>query len=185
MNGDEGVAEQWTPAIAVDAAGNAHAVWQDNRNGDYDIYASDRPAGGSWGPDVRVNDDTGEADQVTVAIGLRGNTIMAVWQDERNGESDIYASYRLAGGTWSANERVNDSSVNSRTYPAIDLDPTGAAYVVWSDERNGDPDVYFSHRPGPHAVFLPIVLGTSPRTLTRRPKLPTISTRTTTTTSAR
>jgi hypothetical protein len=159
VNEDAGPAEQWSPAIAVDAAGNAYAVWQDSRNGHYDVYSSYRPAGDSWGANVRVNDDVGTAGQYTVAIAVKGSTVVAIWQDGRNGNSDIYYSHRLAAGNWSANQRVNDDvGVTNRYYPAIVLDARGNAYAVWSDERNGNPDIYFSYRRASFAVFLPIVL---------------------------
>src|SRR6266581_4202691 len=55
---------QWNAAIAVDGAGVAYAVWQDQRDGkktpDTNIYASKR-SGGAWGANLRVNDDTGAA----------------------------------------------------------------------------------------------------------------------------
>lgn len=159
VNEDAEIAEQWSPAIAVDDAGNAYALWQDSRNGNYDVYFSYRPAGGSWGTNVRVNDDMGTAGQYTVAVAVKGNTVVAIWQDGRNGKSDIYYSHRLTAGNWSANQRVNDDTgMTNRYYPAIVLGARGSAYAVWSDERNGNPDIYFSYRRASFAVFLPIVL---------------------------
>jgi len=90
---------QTAPAIALDSSGNAYAVWKDFRNGDYDIYFSYRPAGGDWGPNVKVNDDAGTSTQwfPAIAVDGRGNAY-AVWMDERKGNFDIYFSYRPAEG---------------------------------------------------------------------------------------
>ena len=50
------------PMLAVDRAGNAYAAWYDTRYGHDDIYFSYRPAGGSWGANVAIN-DTGAGDR--------------------------------------------------------------------------------------------------------------------------
>jgi hypothetical protein len=161
VNDDLGLAEQWGPAIAVDDRGNAYALWQDERNGDFDVYYSYRPAGGSWSTNGIVNDDTGTADQYTVAIATQGSSVVAIWQDLRNGDSDIYSSHSLPTGNWSINERVNDDSGESQQYyPALALDASGNVNAVWSDERNGNPDIYFSDRRGAIRIYSPIVLKT-------------------------
>jgi hypothetical protein len=158
VNDDAGSAEQWSPAIVVDAAGNAYALWQDNRSGNYDVYTSYRPVGGSWGANEQVNHDPGTADQYTVAITVKGNTVVAIWQDLRNGDSDIYSRQRLPGGEWSADERVNDDpDAASQFYPAIAIDPDDGLIAVWTDERNGNLDVYSSSRKGALKTFLPVV----------------------------
>jgi hypothetical protein len=159
VNDDVGAAEQWSPAVALDSGGNAYALWQDNRNGNYDVYFSYRPTGGSWGTNLQVNDDAGTADQYTVAVAAKANTVLAIWQDWRNGSSDIYSSHRLTTGNWSVNERVNDDTGAAyQYYPAIALDAPGNVYAVWSDERNGNPDIYFSYRRASFTIFLPTVL---------------------------
>jgi hypothetical protein len=156
---DPGHARQWNPDIAVDTAGNAYSVWQDDRNGHYDVYASYRPADGGWGTAVRVNDDAGTAGQYGPAIAEGANIVAAVWQDERAGGPHITYSYRLATGAWSANERISDDPGEANRYnPAIVLDALGSAYAVWSDERSGNPDIYCSYRGTRFAVFLPSVL---------------------------
>jgi len=148
VNDDAGVAAQVEPSIAVDVSGNAYAVWHDTRNGDYDIYFSYRPAGGTWGANARVNDDAGTTRQLSpsIAVDSSGNAY-AVWQDERNGNYDIYFSYRPAGGTWGANVRVNDDAgTAAQGEPSIAADGSGNAYAVWEDNRNGEGDIYFSYR---------------------------------------
>lgn len=145
VNDDPGAADQYSPAIAVDSLGNAYAVWMDYRNGNYDIYFSYRPAGGSWDTNVKVNDESGTAAQwyPAIAVDASGNAY-AVWDDFRNGNFDIYFSYRSAGGSWGANVRVNDDPGTAGWFPAIAVDSSGNAYAVWDDYRNGDSDTYFN-----------------------------------------
>jgi hypothetical protein len=143
-----GGTSQNVASIAVDPAGNAYAVWNDMRNGNYDIYFAYRPAGGDWGANVRVNNDTGAAWQWApdVAVDTSGNAY-AVWEDERNGNGDVYFAYRPAGGNWSANIRVNDGGGAAQGSQAIAVDADGNAYAVWGDARNGNGDIYFAYRP--------------------------------------
>jgi len=146
-----GSTDAWNPSVALDSSGNAYAVWRDNRNGDWDIYFSYRPSGGSWQANVRVDDASGSSDASSPSISLdsSGNAYV-VWGDERNGNEDIYFSYRPSGGSWQANVRVDDASGSSdASSPSIALDSSGNAYAVWRDNRNGGGslDIYFSHRP--------------------------------------
>lgn len=39
VNDDAGNTDQTNPAIAIDTSGNFIVIWQDNRNGDWNIYA--------------------------------------------------------------------------------------------------------------------------------------------------
>jgi hypothetical protein len=153
VNDDVGIVNQGWPSIAVDARGNAYAVWVDRRSGfdDLDIYFAYRPVGGFWSSDVRVDDDPGTARQwePSIAVDSVGNAY-AVWEDERNGIGDIYFSFRPVGGTWGASVRVNDDGgVANQWHPSIAVDANGDAYAVWADGRGDhDPaDIYFSYRP--------------------------------------
>ncbi len=78
----------------MDSSGNAYAAWYDYRNGDFDIYFSYRSLGGSWGANLKVNDDPGTEDQRSpaIAVDASGNAY-AAWGDRRNGDSDIYFSF--------------------------------------------------------------------------------------------
>jgi hypothetical protein len=152
VNDDVGTANQFWPSIAVDPSGNAFAVWYDFRSGtSSDIYFSYRPAGGSWGPNVRVDDDTTGSNQFhpSIAVDPSGNAYV-VWHDWRAGTNqDIYFSYRPAGGSWGPNVRVDDDTTGSdQRSPSIAVDPSGNAFAVWFDLRSGtSSDIYFSYRP--------------------------------------
>ena len=145
---DGGTAYQMEPCLAVDPNGNAYAAWVDYRNGNWDIYFSYRPAGGPWGAYVKVNSDPGTAGQYLPAIAVDPNgNAYVVWGDERNGNWDIYFRYRSAGGSWGSDVRVSDvAGTSSQIEPSIAVDPSGNAYVVWTDSRNGNWDIYFRYR---------------------------------------
>ena len=147
------------PRIAVDSAGNGYAIWADNRNGNLDIYFSYKPSGGTWGTNVRVDDDTTGNDAKTpdIAVDAGGNAY-AVWVDERQGavRPHIYSARRAAGGSWSPTsvQVDNNTAPVIVSSPAITVSDTGVPFVVWVDRRNNTPtpitapDIYFSYLSG-------------------------------------
>ncbi|MDD1736112.1 MAG: biopolymer transporter Tol, partial [Methanothrix sp.] len=97
-------------------------VWQDNRNGNWDIYAYDL----NTSKETRIT--KGSADHVMPDVE---NGII-VWQDKRNGNWDIYA-YDLS----TKQEKVISKAAGDQTEPRI---RTGR--IVWTDNRSGDKDIY-------------------------------------------
>jgi hypothetical protein len=141
---------QSDPALTVGLDGTVYVAWQDHRSGtDFDIYFSKSTDGGAtWlNPDVMVNLDITNASQKSPAIAVnKSNVILAVWEDGRLGDFDIFFSKSVNGGlTWSPNVRVNsDDPGNSSTNPSIAVDNSDNIYVVWQDNRNGNSDIYFA-----------------------------------------
>ena len=148
VDDDAGTRDQIFPSIAVDPNGNAYAVWQDYRPAYYGIYFAYRPVCGSWGASVRVDDESRHKAWPSIAVDSSGNAY-AVWQDYRNGNDDIYFSYRPAGGEWAPNVRVNDDAGTAgQRDPAVAVNGSGDAYAIWADSRNGPySDIYFAYRP--------------------------------------
>lgn len=150
IDDDSGSADQNSPHLAIDKSGNLSAVWEDSRNGNWDIYYSYRPENGTWTTNVKVNDDTGSADQKEPAIAVDASgRVYVLWTDWRNGNEnpDIYFSWRSTTGVWSANQKINnDAGTTSQWYPQIVADASGNAHAVWLDNRTG-PHVYYAYRP--------------------------------------
>ena len=99
-------------------------VWQDNRNGNWDIYMCDLYGGGC---DVQITNNT--SNQFGPAI--YGDRI--VYYDDRNGNWDIYM-----------HDLVNHTETQITTNTATQQNP--AIYgnrIVWEDNRNnGNWDIY-------------------------------------------
>jgi hypothetical protein len=153
------------PSLAIDALARVHAVWADRRDtaGDTDIFYARSDDGGvhfspnrqidSSGTGLDVDRDT-PSNQWYPRLALSGNDVLAVWQDNRLGNNDIFfVRSRDGGDSFESDERVDDSgagqSNQSRPDIAIDdADPNGrTAYVVWEDDRNGVADVFLARRP--------------------------------------
>ncbi|MBI3609344.1 MAG: exo-alpha-sialidase [Nitrospirae bacterium] len=96
LNDDPGTAAQAFPSATANAQGVVAVAWEDFRNGDADIYLAKSPDGGkTFGPNRRVNDDAGKADQYHPSVTLDPNgRAYLIWTDERNNR---FASRGLGG----------------------------------------------------------------------------------------
>lgn len=146
-NDDPGTALQNSPSVAIDINSDFILVWEDYRNGDPDIYYQQyNSAGIPQGPNIKANDDLGTADQEypSVITDENGGFII-VWQDKRDGNSNIYYQiYNSSGVAQGVNKKVNDDSGSAdQMHPSIAADENGNFIIVWEDWRNGNPDIYF------------------------------------------
>jgi hypothetical protein len=118
--------------VALDAAGNAVAVWQ--RWGACDeIEAAVRPAdSSSWQAPVALSGGGGTecAYVPRVAVDPEGN-VTATWQSDRAGHGVIEADLRPAtSAVWQAPVALS-STVENATEPRLAVDARGDAIVVW------------------------------------------------------
>ncbi len=148
VNDDVVSRDQWYPSVAMDGSGSFVICWEDKRNDNWDIYAQRYDTNGApLDSNFRVNDDTGVSEQGYPSIAMDGSgSSLICWEDERNGDNDIYAQrYNASGTPQGSNFRVNDDTgVSEQGYPSIAMDPSGSRFViVWTDFRNpdGDPEI--------------------------------------------
>jgi len=150
INDDFSTADQGYPDIAVDGMGDFWIVWQDNRDGDYSVYAQKFAWDGErLGPNTPVNDDTNSDEQFDPHVGVSvGGYTKFVWQDYRAAghptNPDIYAQdINEDGSADDPNLKVNsDFGQAGQRKPNLDVSPSGAAVVVWEDYRNNNRDIY-------------------------------------------
>ena len=138
--------QKW-PAIISDNAGGAIIAWQDQRNGDWDVYAQRVSQFGErlWSPDG-VPIATAIANQSSVVlVGDGSGGAILVWQDDQQGNMnlDLYAQRVDASGAlaWGAGVPVS-TSIGSQTNQVIVSDNEGGAIIAWVDFRNGNWDVF-------------------------------------------
>jgi len=111
--------DQWSPVVSGDSY-----VWEDTRNGDYDIYGYNVTSG----KELRVCLAAGDQTEPEISRGV------VVWQDNRNGRTndDIYG-YNLTTGRGFAVCTQDDGQWD----PAISRN-----IVVWQDHRSPADDIY-------------------------------------------
>ena len=144
-----GAGNQLTPRISGDATSSRlYSVWEDEGDDDGDIFISRYD--GAWSSPIKISDDTTAKEQQTpdIAADSSGN-IFAVWHDARsNDDGDIYFSRWLNGstwsaGNWSANIRLNDTSVDwAQASPSIITGADNSLYVVWAERVPTGPATY-------------------------------------------
>jgi uncharacterized protein with GYD domain len=131
-------AEATGPRVALDASGNAIAVWQQADNilaNRYDV------TGGAWGAAAAIESEAGVADSPRVAVDGSGNAL-AVWSQFDTGSSsyNLWANRYEAGSGWGTAELIesNGGSVNSLSgVPDVAADEHGNALVVWIHQNSG------------------------------------------------
>lgn len=141
INDDGGNASQGKASIAVEAGGIVHVAWEDTRNGDSDIYyARSTDDGVSFGPNVRINDDSTAEGQGTPSIAVEdGEFVHIAWADARDGGWDIYYTASSdSGASFMPNVKVNDDGLkrNIQTRPSVAAEDGGYFHVGWKDSRN-------------------------------------------------
>jgi len=143
-----------SPSISSLSDGHVYIVWNDTRNGQQDIffnYSTDY--GVTWQPnDIRIDTDdlAGANNSIIPEIcSLSDSHVYIVWQDDRDGNDDIYFNVSTDYGiTWQASavRRLDTDSagVASSTGPKIECSDDGHVYVSWTEDRNGEKDIYFN-----------------------------------------
>ena len=139
-------ASQSSPVIVEDGSGGAVIAWEDNRNGNYDIYAQRIDSNGAvlWITNG-VAVCTATADQpspVLITDGFGG--VIIAWQDNRNGNLDIYAQRIADDGTcqWTAEGIAVTTAEFDQSSPVIVSDDSGGAVIAWVDWHVGTEDIY-------------------------------------------
>jgi beta propeller repeat protein len=116
------LADQLNPAMGYTIDERPFAVWQDNRNGNWDIYLK------YLDTNEVVNISSDASDQKNPRVWRD----RVVWQDARNGNLDIYLYYVSSGNLM----RITSNS-GGQTNPDIYENR-----IVWEDDRNGNSDIY-------------------------------------------
>jgi len=129
------VSDSQLPSIAVSGL-FVHVVWQDN-NSSYGLeiyYKNSTNGGATWGTNTRLTNNL--AISQSPSISVSGSTVSVVWEDNRDGNYEIYYKRSTNGGTnWGADTRLTNQSANSLQ---SSVTASGSAvHVVWEDDRAG------------------------------------------------
>ncbi len=130
--------------VAVaDNDGYLHIFWQDNRNGNYSIYYERMKIGS---PPLFNNEriiSNGDGDAINVDVAMDGNIIHVAWQDNRDGNWEIYYERMLTSGiTLIDDYRITDTPGDSIT-PSITAE-NGTVFIAWAEEEGGEYYIYYN-----------------------------------------
>lgn len=129
---------QTFPSVAMDADGDFVVAFNSySAGGKYDVYARRyNSSGAALGNDFRVNTFiAGQQSGAAVAMDARGDFVVSWSSESQDGSGrGIYAqAYDWTGAADGPEFRANVFTANNQTRPAIALDASGDAIIVWQD----------------------------------------------------
>jgi hypothetical protein len=141
-----GGSDDYRPAVTVDSFDRVWAVWERDVGGQNDLYYSFYPPGGPWTVPQPLTTDPGEDRKPALAADSTGK-VWAVWESDRTGNADIFAS-RWDGAGWSNPLQLTGSPAADEEAQVF-ISSTGDVWVAWQSERNGhgNMDVYVKAMP--------------------------------------
>jgi hypothetical protein len=134
-------AQQSSPSVAFDGT-NYLVVWEDNRNDSYgDLYGTRVDTSGRILDSAGILISLASGMQRDPAVVFGGLYYLVVWMDCRAG-CDVYGARVSPDGTVldPGGEPISAAS-GDQARPHVAFDGTNY-FVVWSDERSGEDDIY-------------------------------------------
>ncbi len=122
------------PALALDSAGDASAVWDRSNGSNTIVEAAEMPSGGTWQAPVDLSATGESATNAQVTGDARGG-FTAVWQRSNGTNTIIEAARHPQGGGWQPPSDVSATAQNAED-PALAADAAGDVTAVW-DRSNG------------------------------------------------
>jgi hypothetical protein len=139
----------YSSSISSSSGGLVCVVWSDTRDTNPQVfYKRSTDYGQTWEDEKRFVDTESNAENPGVAIaGIMNSVVHVTWDDDRDGNKEIYYKRSSDWGiTWSDDIRLTDSPGASTQPNLHGCVCCGAdVRIVWVDERNGNPDIYYKY----------------------------------------
>ena len=126
------------PQIAT-YGNSTYVVWQDDADGNEEIYLKISPAGKSGFGRI-FNLSRNEGNSTDPQIAIYGNTTYVVWQDDADGNEEIFLKTSPAGKSGFGKIFNLSKNEGNSTDPQI-ATYGNSAYVVWQDDTNGNGEI--------------------------------------------
>ena len=132
------------PSLAV-SGNDIHVAWEEMRDGNFEIYYKNSTDNGqTWSADMRLTNDANDSYYPSAAA--LGSNVHVAWQDNRDGNEEIY--YKLSencGMSWDPDVRLTDDQSVSQN---ASITVSGQkVHVVWTDDRDGNWEIYYKRNP--------------------------------------
>jgi len=126
---------QTESAVAFDGT-DYFVVWLDWRDFENDIYGARVTTSGIVLDTLGINISASESLQTEPSIVFDGTNHLVIWQDNRNGLTDIYGTrVTQTGVVLDTSGIAISTAVDHQKFPAVAFDGNNY-FVVWQDSRN-------------------------------------------------
>jgi len=137
--------DAWFPQVAVDASGNAMAVWEQWDGTRSNIYSNRYVPGTGWGtPHLVETDDAGDARISQVAVDGSGNAV-AVWQQSDGTRDNIWANRYVPDTGWGTAKLIETDDAGNAWYSQVAMDGGGNAVAVWKQWDGTRWNIWANH----------------------------------------
>jgi len=142
---DEPYASAVYPQVAVDAEGNAFAVWEQTGAAGFDIWSNRYVVGEGWGDAELVeHSNMGSAENPKITVDESGNA-MAVWAQVDSYQQSVWSNIYTVAEGWGVPELVEANDTAPSFRPCVVLDSSGNAIAVW-EQWGGSAMTIWSNR---------------------------------------
>lgn len=120
------------PQVAVDASGNAVAIWVVGFGTSSEIWVNRYSAGSGWGTASKLSGNGKFSDDPVVASDASGNAI-AVWTETDAGGAGnyVWSNRHTVGLGWGTAQQIATGSGNFGSTPSVSVDASGNAFAIW------------------------------------------------------
>jgi uncharacterized delta-60 repeat protein len=148
--------ESWFPAMTISPSGTPYITWQDDSNGDTEIYvrkwnvSSWVEVGAGSASGGGISNNSGASDHPSIATAPDGNPFIT-WEDHSSGNADIYVR-RWNGSSWvevgvnSASAGGISNNAGNSYRPTIDIGSNNIPHITWYDYSGGADAEIYVHR---------------------------------------
>ena len=137
---ETGAGDAFWPQTAMDATGNAIAVWTQYDGASYSVWANRYVVGVGWGIAELIETGAGNVWSQQVAMDGTGNAV-AVWTQYDGATYSVWTNRYVVGVGWGIAELIQ-TEVRYALDPQIAVDYTGNAIAVWAQSDGSRNNIW-------------------------------------------
>jgi hypothetical protein len=137
--------DAYAPQVALNAVGEAVAVWQQTDGQHAHVHTSRFLPVGGWGAATSIGSATTHASAPQIAFDARGIALV-VWQQFDGQQTQVWASQQTAGGNWAPAAQLGiRAGVGDSLNTSITVDTQGAVTALWQQVDGASSAIWARH----------------------------------------